>query len=180
MRRVLLCLAILAAVAVPSAAAPARPQDCTEANATALFQTFPVAFQVVRPRTDAPQIVESIGRCQYRIFSDGATFTFSENDVILAGIVEFWDYAAQGMSRAEGIALIESVEDRLQIDGVEQTLQRTAYKDVIHPVFGRVVYQHRAAMLRLSPGVHTSEWQNVDPIFGTSTATVTLVITPSP
>ena len=181
MRRVLVSLAIVAAAGLaPSAAAPARPDACTDGDAKALLQVLPQAALLRGSGVEAPQIVDSLERCQYRVFFHGATFTFSEHDVILGGVVWRWDYAEQDMSRAEAIAEIEAIEDRVWIDGVEQQLERTTFKDMVHPLFGRVVFQHRAFTIKLPPGTYTSLWESVDPVFGTSSATVTLVITPGP
>ena len=116
--------------------------------------------------------------CQYRLFFDGDTYTFCEDDFILGGVVWFWEYPELGVTRAEAIADIEANEDHVWIDGSEQQLMFTAYKDGQHPVFGQVVFQHRAFITQLPVGEHTSYYENFHPDYGLTAATVTLQVLP--
>ena len=63
--------------------------------------------------------------CQYRLFLDGRTFTYCEDDLILGGINPLAEYKALGWSREEATADLERTADRVWIDGVEQSLVRT-------------------------------------------------------
>ncbi len=116
--------------------------------------------------------------CQYRLFLDGRTFTYCEDDVILGGINPLAEYKALGWSREEGIADLERTADRVWVDGVEQPLMRTAYKDGQHPVFGHSVYQHRAFITQLAVGDHVSYWEETLDGSVDATATVYLRILP--
>jgi hypothetical protein len=184
----LMALAALtgSAVLLPSTSAPAAEDTCTQEKVDGIFQTFPI--QYVNYLQGRPVLGEAVGNCQYRLFFDGETVTFSEEDVFLGGIVEFSDYKAQGITRKQGIQQIANTTDRVWLapvlsDGtpgspVEQLLSVTGYKDAIHPIFGRIVYQHRAFITQLEPGEYLSIWEGTfeGEIF---TATVRLIITPS-
>jgi hypothetical protein len=145
-------------------AAAAKPTACTNGNAQGMFQA-PLEHIVGNP-------------CQYRLFWDGQTVTFCEDDVILGGIVWFDPYKSEGISRQQSIAGIEAIHDRLWIDGVEQPLMDTAYKDGQSSMYGDVVYQQRGFIGELPVGTHTSYWESVDPVYGLSTATVTVIVLP--
>jgi hypothetical protein len=116
--------------------------------------------------------------CQYRLFRDGETVTFCEDDFILGGVIWFADYPVLDMSRQEAIADIELNEDHVWIDGVEMPLMDTGIKDGQHPFFGKVVYKQRAFIAQLSVGEHTSYYENFHPDYGLFTSTVHLVVLP--
>lgn len=61
---------------------------------------------------------------------------------------------------------------------MEQPLTRTAYKGLTHPVFGQLVYQHRAFVTQLPAGEYVSYWESTYPGLPTESATVKLVILP--
>lgn len=117
-------------------------------------------------------------RCQYRVFFDGRTFTYCEGDVILGGTNNFVDYEALGWSREEGIAELERTGIRVWIDGIEQQLMQTAYKDGQHPVFGRVVYQQHGLITQLPVGDHVSYYEETFDGTRVESATVQLRILP--
>jgi len=177
-------LGMLLPGAAPSAAAdiaPAAVQErCTEGDAEALLQVSPLPRQVMQPRgQDHPGLLEAYSSCQYRVFNDGATYTFCESDFIVGGIVAYWDYKASGISRADAIAEMESAVDRVWLDGVEQTLRVTAYRDLYSVNLGLTVYQVRAFVTQLAPGAHVSEWVATYDDGSVDTATVHLDIVPS-
>ncbi len=133
----------------------------------------------MRPRgQDHPGLLDAYGRCQYRIFRDGETFTFCEDDFFLGGTVVFWDYKVAGISRAEAIAEMELASDRVWLDGVEQVLERTAYKNLKSVNLGLLVYQVRGFVTQLPPGDHVSVWVGSFPGTPDETATVHLDILP--
>ncbi len=104
-----LSVVILGASSVASAD-PAGGPRCTlgeaMANFEAPFQHFVQDDLAVR------------FRCQYRLFLDGRTFTYCEDDVILGGSNQFVDYKALGWARLEGIAFLERIGVRVWIDGI--------------------------------------------------------------
>jgi hypothetical protein len=152
---------------------------CTAGAAQSLFQELPLGSQVMRPRgQDHPGLLEATARCQYRLFRDGNTVTFCEDDFILGGIVWATAYKADGISRAAAIADIEATTDRAWLDGQEQVLKRTAYKDVNSAELGLAVFQHRAFITQLPPGDHVSLWTSTFPGFPDETATVTVRVLP--
>ncbi len=169
--------------AMPVAAIDRDPtalqERCTMGDAQALFEVSPLPAQVMRSRgQDHPGLLEAYANCQYRIFRDGATYEFCERDFIVGGIVAYWDYKVAGISRADGIAELESAIDRVWLDGVEQTLRVTAYKDLYSVNLGLIVYQVRAFVTQLAPGDHVSEWVATYADGSEDTATVNLHILP--
>lgn len=181
-------IALVTAFAVLSPASGSPDRACTNGDAQALVQALPVASAMRLRGHDHPGLLEAFAACQYRVFFDGRTFTFSESDHFVGGIAWFADYKAAGISRDEAIAEIESTEDRVWIakrqpDGsigarVAQPLTRTAYKGLLHPVFGQVVYQHRAFVSQLPAGEYVSYWESTSQGLPTESATVQLVILP--
>ncbi len=159
--------------------AAAVQERCTRGDAEALFQVSPLPAQVMRPRgQDHPGLLEAYSNCQYRVFRDGATVTFCEDDFIVGGIVAYWDYKVDGISRAEAIGILETAVDRVWLDGVEQTLRVTAYKDLNSVNLGVIVYQVRAFVTQLQPGDYVSTWVATYPDGPDDTATVYLHILP--
>jgi hypothetical protein len=155
-----------------SSVAAAEEPQCTSGNAQAVFQALPVTAAVMLPRgQDHPGLLEAAIHCQYRVQRDGESVTFCEDDVIVGGIVWFWPYEADGISRAFAIADIQLIEDRVWLNGVEQVLQGTAFKNFVSAAFGVAVFQHRAFITQLPPGDHTSAWVSTYPGFPDETAT---------
>lgn len=165
-------------------------QPCTMGDAKAMFEGLQIPVHVMRPRgIDEPKLLDSLGRCQYRLFRDGAMFTFSEEDVFLGGVVELYDYESGGLTRQEAIAELESIQDRAWLapvlpggatgDWVEQSLMRTAYKNIESAVLGLTVLQHRAFITSLPPGEYLSYWESSYQGTLDLTATVRLIITPA-
>ncbi len=98
--------------------------------------------------------------------------------MFVGGIVELDYYKAEGISRNEGISLIELAGDRVRIDGVEQTLNGSAYKDYNRPGVGITVYQNRSFTIQLPAGDHVSTYVGTYPGYPDFTATITLHILP--
>ena len=181
---VALVVASLAGV-VPSVAASdvtperaAQHAACTVGDAQAVFQALPLTAGVMLPRgQDHPGLLEASVRCQFRVWHDGETFTACQDDVILGGIIYFWPYKADGISRAFAIADTELFKDRVWLNGQEQVLERTPYKNVETPL-GTALWQHRAFITQLPPGEFASVWVSSYPGVPDDTATVTLHILP--
>lgn len=170
--------------------AEVNAQPCTMGDARAIFEALPIAVHVIRPRgIEGPKLLDSLGRCQYRLFRDGATFTFSEKDVFLGGVVELYDYENVGVTREEAIADLGSIQDRVWLAEVlpggatgvwvEQPLMRTAYKNIQSVVLGLTVLQHRAFITSLPPGEYLSHLESSYQGVPDLTATVRLIITPA-
>jgi hypothetical protein len=158
---------------------------CSLGQANALFQEFVIPILVWRPRgIDHPKLVDSLAGCQYRLFRDGTTVTFTEDDWFVGGITYLGDYEQLGRPLAEVIADLEANQDRVWLrrsggidSWVEQPLERTAYKTMDSLEFGSVVFQQRAFIRRLPPGEYESYWEHrwMDRV--DATATVRVIIT---
>ena len=180
-------LAIAAAVLFSMFAGPvtgahsqavAAADRCTVGDAEAIFQATPVASAMFVRGQDHPGLLEALSRCQYRLFFEGDSYTFCEGDVIAGGLFWIYPYKEFGVSRAFAIADIALVVDRVWLNGVEQVLKQTAFKNVNHPIFGQSVYQSRAFVAQLPVGDYVSVWVSSYPGYPDSTATVTLHIVP--
>ena len=156
----------------------AQHAACTVGDANAVLEALAVTAGVMFPRgQDHAGLLEASVRCQYRLWHDGETFTACEDDFIVGGIVYFWPYKADGVSRAFAIADTELFADRAWLNGQEQVLNRTAYKNVETPL-GTAVWQHRAFVTQLPPGDYASVWVSSYPGFPDDTATVNVHILP--
>ena len=172
-----------------SAKLKAEP-SCTIGDAQAMFQVLPIPAYVMLSRgIERPKLVDTLSQCQYRVFLDGFTFTFSEEDVFLGGVSYLYDYKQLGVTRQEAISELETYQDRVWLaevlpggaigPWVEQPLMRTAYKNIQTTDFGLIVYHQRGFITQLPPGEYLSFWVGSIPGFPDSTATVRLVITPA-
>ncbi len=183
-RRIVASMAVAAAACAGSTAPPAAAEPvehCTESDARTLFQ----AFYVAAFRSEG--LDGLVDRCSYRLFRDGATYTFSEDDVFLGGVN--WTVPLEpGVTRKEAIAEIELNTDRVWIapvlpDGtlgelVEQEVHVAAPKNAKHPTLGKVVYRQSAFWTELPAGTYVSVYEN-EYMGELSIAEVTLVITPA-
>lgn len=155
---------VLVASLVPASGTAARADQtrCSYGDARALFQAF-VPFFAHQPReTLYPE-------CQYRAFFDGDHVTFFEGDWFVAGSVFFFDYRNVGVSREAAIADLERFTSRLWLSEIgpggapgaalEQSLSRTAYKDLDTVAFGLIVYRHDGVLLHLTRGDYLSRWE---------------------
>ena len=187
---ILLSIGTIGVAPTESARAESEPPSCGMGDARAMFEVLPVPVLVMRPRgIDGPRLLDSLSRCQYRLFRDGETFTFSEDDVIVGGVSYLYDYAQLGVTRQAAIAEIESTTDRVCLaetmpDGtigecVEQLLMHSAYKNVMSVTFGLTVFQHRAFITQLPAGEYLSDWVSTTPGFPDVSAVVRLIITPA-
>jgi hypothetical protein len=156
-----------------------QPVTCSLGDVSALLEVSPLPSQVMRARgQDHPGLLDAYAQCQYRLFRDGETFTFCEDDYIFGSKVANYDYKASGLSREEAIAELDQNVDRAWLDGIERILEASSYKDLYSVTFGLTVYQVRGFIAKLSPGDHVSTWLGRYPGFPDDTATVTLHILP--
>jgi hypothetical protein len=174
MRKLVLAAAVLSvtmlAAGSVAAAEPAEGPRCTMGEALANFEA-PLQHFV----SDDPSIRF---KCQYRLWFDEREFTYCEDDVILGGTVFLAEYKALGWSREEGIADLERSRALVFIDGVEQQLMSTGYKDGQHPAFGKVVYVQYAFITQLPVGDYVSHYEEYLDGGLVFTATVQLHILP--
>lgn len=170
LRRTLALCAVCVIGLVAGSVAAASPSEppCTWGDAEAIFEApYP------------GHLIGSLGVCQYRVWMDGETFTFCQDDFIVGGNVYSWAYLDDGVTRAEAIAYLELFEDQVWIDGVEMPLTYTAWKNGRYPRTGEmVVYQHQAFITKLAVGQHTSYYESFHPVEGPFTATVDLLVLP--
>lgn len=168
----------LAPVSASTSTGTTQQAVCSEGDLAALGQVLPIAYRMYQNGQDHPGLLEAYHDCQYRVFNDGATYTYCEGQTILGGVVELDFYKSEGISRKEAIGYIEAASDRVWIDGVEQTLYRSAYKDYNRPVVGVTVYQNRSFTIALAAGDHVSTYVSTYPGYPDFTATITLHILP--
>src|SRR5688572_18010922 len=178
-------LVLLVLPTAPPAAGAAGP--CTRGAAQALLQGFGVATRL-GDRPVPPSLGIDYFRCQFRLYEDGVTFTFSDQDYILGGIARFVTYDELeefGWSRAEAIALLESITEEVEIATVVGgnvgtfelvPLIVTSYRDAIASP-GLVVYNHRAFITKLPAGEYLVRYTEHLPGEPDFIATVRLVIT---
>lgn len=157
-----------------------RSERCTLGDARALLEVLPIPAQLMQPLDqDHPGVLEALTQCQYRVFAPpGASATFCEDDVILGGVARLREYQALGISRAEAIAELALFRDRVWLNDREQTLEETAFKDMLSVLRGHVVYQHRAFIAQLPPGEYVSLWRSTFAGAPARSATVTVRILP--
>ncbi len=145
---VVVSLLLVAVIGIPGARASAAP-PCTTQGARMLFQYSMLGFDPVNAGTP---IADLVLRCQYRLYLDGETVTFRENDVFLGGIAYWYteaELAELGWTWRQAIADMESIDQRVWLarvraDGsigrlVEQPLRSTAYRHYTHSEMGRLV-----------------------------------------
>jgi hypothetical protein len=172
------------------AAHAAASEPCSYGDAQALLNQGPVAFRLADGSADQPGLGGLVGRCQFRLYEDGATVTFSDEDYFLGGIFLFWTYEELeefGWTRAEAIADLKLVTDRMEIASVvggeigafeDVPLIVTRFRDAFGPP-GHVVYTHHAFITQLPAGEYLVRYTQSYPGFPDFTSTVRVVITSS-
>lgn len=176
--------------AAGSVSAAPQQGDCTRGSAQKVLQAGIVASNQVRQGRTNTGIVDAYLNCAYTLYNDGATYTFSEDDVFAgATAFQWWDWEADGMTREEVNGLITRVEYRVLLaevspDGsvgefVEQPLIRPPVKYHVMERQGLTAYQIAGVVLDLDEGTYRSRFQFSSPDFPEwdSTEEVTLVIT---
>jgi hypothetical protein len=156
-----------------------------------MLQSFGVAARLgdrLDEGLDPPSLGADYYRCQFRLYEDGETFTFSDQDYILGGIAVFYTYDELeefGLSRAEAIADLESITDEVEIatvvGGNVETFEPvsvivTPYRDALSSP-GLVVYNQRAFIVKLPAGEYLVRYTQQYPGEPDFIATVRLVIT---
>jgi hypothetical protein len=184
----LVMIATTAGIVVPAAGATTEP-PCTYGDAQALLQELPLSF-TQSLGSDRPRLGQLFGRCQFRLFQDGETIAFREDDVVLGGILMFWSYEdmdAFGWTRAEAIMDLELAVDHVEMAVVTGgiagpfepvPLIETKYRDVRSAV-GHIVFNHRAFIRVYPVGEYLVRWTQSYPGIPDFTSTVRLVVTPA-
>ena len=139
---------------------PAAP--CTKGTAQAFLKNFGKASRL-GDRMESTRLGDYYRHCQFRLYEDGKTFRFSDQDYIVGGIAQFFTFHALeelGMSRAEAIADMESITEEVDIATIvggnvgtfePVPLIVTKYRDALASP-GLVVYNHRAFITKLPAG----------------------------
>jgi hypothetical protein len=132
---------------VPAMATPTDP--CTLGDAREQFETFPLTFEGIPP-------------CQYRLFFNGQTFTFGQDEFFLGGVVrrESYDPSVEGSrdaasSRLEGEAFRVWIAELTETgigELVDRPLMRTALKSGKNDQFGTYVWVQWGYITQLPPG----------------------------
>lgn len=184
-------VALSASGAASGVAAAAPPDDCTRGSAQQVIQAGIVAANQVRQGRTNTGIVDSRLHCAYRLYDDGATYTFSEDDVF-AGATAFtwWEWEADGMTRQQvndiltgteyTVLLAEVLPDGSVGEFTEQPLVRPPVKYHVMEGQGMTAYQTAGVILDLEVGTYISRFHAVFPDFPEESFVreVTLVITP--
>lgn len=180
---------VLAFIALPAQHAAGSVNTCSYGNAQSLLNAGPVAFRL-NNFAHMPGFGGLTARCQFRLYADGETFTFSDQDYILGGIFNYWSYEEMeefGWTRAEAIADLDLYSSRLEmarvVGGVVGTFEDvplilTPYRDALAPP-GHVVYNQRAIITQLPAGEYLVRYTESYPGFPDFTATMRVVITAS-
>lgn len=188
--RLSVLIAALTFIVLPAANAAASDQPCSYGDARALLNQAPVAFRLDDGSDHQPGLGGLVGRCQFRLYQDGETVTFSDEDYILGGILIFRTYEEleeMGWTRAEAIADMKLTTDYVEIASVvggevgtfeDVPLIVTHYRDASSPI-GHLVYNHRAFITRLPAGEHLVRWTHSYQGVPVVTSTVRVVITAS-
>lgn len=166
----------------------AQQPQCGSGEVQSTLQALPVGFVNVNNMNSSVKIAGlggGVDRCQYRLYFDGQIATFHASDFILGGVSWTDPYVQSGHSREEAIDEIQKIEDRvflLRQDSseppIEQQLMHTAFKDMLHPSLGHIVYQSRGYITQLEPGIYESLWISTVDGVEVDRATVTLEILP--
>jgi hypothetical protein len=184
----LVMVAVVACIGVRPARADTE-QTCTYGGAQALLQAAPVGA-TQSGTSDRAHLGELWEACQFRLYRDGETITFREDDYILGGIAAFWFYEEIdefGWTRAEAIEDMRLVTDRVEMaivtDGIAGPFEPvplivTRYRDA--PLFGgHIVWNHRAFITQLPAGEYLVRWTQSYPGFPDFESTVRLLVTPA-
>ncbi|WP_134773347.1 hypothetical protein [Ornithinimicrobium flavum] len=184
-------LAMTGVTAAAGGAAAAPPDPCTRGSAQQVVNAGIVAANQIREGRTHTGIVTSYRECAYTLYEDGATYTFSDDDVF-AGVTAFtwWRWEEEdGMTRDEVVDIIAGTDYRVELaqvspdgtvgDLVEVPVLRPPVR--FHPMLGQglTAYQTAGVILDLDPGTYVSRFEAVfpdleDEIFS---AEVTLVVT---
>ncbi len=167
MRRLITTIAVvMMAIGVTAPAQAERRLTCGPGEVNAAFQALPVGFHIVNEQGSNNKMAGlggAIAACQYRVFFDGATFTFREGEPFVGGIIWLNEYKDLGISRQEAIADINTIVDTVTLNKVgdppvEQDLMSSAFKNFEHPQLGQTVYQSRGFITELEVGTYESLW----------------------
>lgn len=179
---------------------------CTYGEVEALAQALPITSTMLAlplplpeqydkafPDQDDPDqeddprvLVNGRQTCQYRLYEDGWTYSFAANEPFLGGIVWYDPYQSEGMTRAQAVAILAGLGNRVWLapkdsqgnfgTGAEIPLSCTAFKDAVIKGLGKIVYIQCSYIGNLPAGEYQSHLEATyqgDPYFS---ANVTLDI----
>lgn len=182
-------MALTGLVGAAGGATAAPPNPCTRGSAEQAIRTAIVAANQIREGRTMSGIVTSYRHCSYTLYDDGATYTFSDDDVF-AGATAFtwWRWEDEGMTREEVVAIISESDYRVELAQVAPDGTVGEFEEVpvlrppvrFHPMLGQglTAYQTAGVVLDLDPGTYVSRFHAEFPSFEeTFTADVTLVVT---
>lgn len=183
-------LALVGAAGTAGGAAAAPTNPCTQGSAQQAVQGGIVASNQIREGRTTTSLVTSLRECAYLLFDDGATYTFSDDDVF-AGVTAFtwWRWEEEeGVTRAEVVDIISGTDYRVEIAEVSPDGTVGDFADVpvlrppvrFHPMVGQglTAYQTAGVILDLDPGSYVSRFEAVFPdMFEPYTTEVNLVVT---
>lgn len=187
---------LLFSVALCSQALRGEEPRCTLGDAQSLLRALAVPNVMIDRGLEHPRFIrrlggfeDSPGQCQYRLFIDGETFTFSERDYFLGATAAFVPYEELGLTRQEVEDELDQVQIRVWLaklppEGngvfVAQPTTRTAWKQIRFPDGTKIMYAQEGFIGHLSAGEYLSYYEEAAPGEPPFSATVHLVITPAP
>ena len=93
----------------PGKVSPA--EHCTRADAESILNNFLGGLKLWRGGSPS-RLAEAFTECQFRLYLDGQTVVFRQDDVFLGGLNLFWtveEMEALGATRAQAVADLESM-----------------------------------------------------------------------
>lgn len=168
-------LALVGAAGAAGGATAAPPDPCTRGSAQQAINAGIVAANQIREGRTQTGIVTAYWECAYTLYEDGATYTFSDDDVF-AGVTAFtwWRWEEdEGVTRAEVVDIISGTDYRVEIAEVSPDGTVGDFEDVpvlrppvrFHPMVGQglTAYQTAGVILDLDPGSYVSRFEAVFP-----------------
>jgi hypothetical protein len=189
-RTIITAAAALLGASTLTPVAQAAPADCTQGSAQTAIHAGLIGSKHLREGKTRTGPATAAAECRYTLYNDGATYTFSDDDVF-AGVTAFtwWDWETDGYTRAEitEIIMAENYTVRLaevQPDGslgpfVELDLDQTPVKYHVFDGQGLTAYQVTGVVLDLDPGTYVTKFTQSSPYWPGEDyeAAVTLVVT---
>ncbi len=187
MARVAATVTLLLSIVLSQTVFAKDDTHCGWGEASSTLQALPVGYVQSTDfalRNQRAGVGGGTLHCQFRVFADGATYTFHSGDFIVGGIVYLFDYKNWGFTLAGAIADTDAYEDRVWFGPVggpltEQSLDRTGYKQMHRPDWGLTLYQQRAFITQLAPGEYISRWEATYYGAPWASATVHIVVLPN-
>jgi hypothetical protein len=162
-------LIVIATVALTSGIAADPPVDhCTLGEVTSAFEAWAPGFMLNdRLGLDHAGLAEGVGLCQYRLFYDGATACFCEDDIFLGGVTWYTSVdPPNGLSPSEASEWFNQLEVQVELDGSPIDVVGTAVKGAVVPSYGQLFWQQHGVFFQLPPGDYLSTYRDCHPDWG--------------